>query len=192
LNLNLGRHPDQMVSADYNGDRITDAAIFRPSTGEWFIDEAGTIRIVKWGQAGDVPAPADYDGDGKADVAVYRPSNHQWYIPGFANLTEGDSSLATPVPGDYDGDGRAEPALFYRSPPGPYWVVHHPGSFGEMIRWGQAGDIPVPGDYDGDGITDVAVFRPSTGEWLVRNVGTFHWGDSETFPCRSTSMALDM
>ncbi|MEO6239423.1 MAG: hypothetical protein ABIQ52_20700, partial [Vicinamibacterales bacterium] len=38
------------------------------------------------------------------------------------------------------------------------------------------GDIPVPGDYDGNGVTDIAVFRPSAGQWFVRNGGTFGWG----------------
>ena len=42
--------------------------------------------------------------------------------------------------------------------------------------WGAHGDVPVPGDFDGDGSTDVAVYRPSTGDWLVRNQFTVTFG----------------
>ena len=40
------------------------------------------------------------------------------------------------------------------------------------FQWGLAGDVPVPGDYDGDGLSDVAVFRPSLGQWHIRQSAT--------------------
>jgi FG-GAP repeat len=55
------------------------------------------------------------------------------------------------------------------------------------LVWGGGTDIPVPGDYDGDGKADIAVFRPSTGEWFVRQSSTFTlvtlvWGGSNDIP----------
>jgi hypothetical protein len=42
----------------------------------------------------------------------------------------------------------------------------------------------APGDFDGDGKTDEVLFQPSTGAWMVRNVGTVDasWGSSAYVP----------
>ncbi|MEK6333662.1 MAG: SBBP repeat-containing protein [Acidobacteriota bacterium] len=37
-----------------------------------------------------------------------------------------------------------------------------------VVDFGQAGDQPLAGDWNGDGIDDVGVFRPSTGQFLLR------------------------
>ena len=72
------------VQADFDGDRKTDIAVYRGSTGQWFIlrssDGSNTVR--QWGDPtlGDIPVVGDFDGDGKADRAVYRGSTGQWFI----------------------------------------------------------------------------------------------------------------
>ena len=67
---------------DYDGDGRTDAAVFRPGTGTWYVRSASTGAggSRQWGTAGDVPVPGDYDGDRKTDIAVFRPSNGTWYV----------------------------------------------------------------------------------------------------------------
>ena len=57
-------------------------AVWRPSTGEWFIQrsEDNSYFSFPFGQLGDIPVPGDYDGDGKADAAVFRPSTANWFI----------------------------------------------------------------------------------------------------------------
>jgi hypothetical protein len=63
---------------DYDGDNRADLAIFRESTGQWFVfgTSSGFLPPVQIGVSGlgDLPLPADYDEDGKADLAVFRGS----------------------------------------------------------------------------------------------------------------------
>lgn len=83
-----GQNGDTAVPEDFNGDGVTDIAIWRPSTGVWWVinsnywtaPNGGTAQTQQWGQSGDVPVARDYDGDDKADFAVWRPSNGFWYI----------------------------------------------------------------------------------------------------------------
>ena len=64
---------------DYDGDGQSDVAVYRPSTGVWYIQKStGGYFIISWGISGDIPIPGDYDNDGHADLAVYRSNGHWW------------------------------------------------------------------------------------------------------------------
>ena len=67
--------------------RPADTAVFRPSTGVWWIPGLGAVR---WGEDGDIPVPADYNGDGRAEMAVFRPSTGAWWIPGLGAVRWGE------------------------------------------------------------------------------------------------------
>ena len=69
---------------DFDGDGKTDLAVFRQSTGQWFVilsSTGGTDNSV-WGNPGenDIPVPGDYDGDCKIDTAYWNPATGIWNI----------------------------------------------------------------------------------------------------------------
>ena len=58
-----------------------EAAVWRPSTGQFFIQGPNGNRILQFA-VGDIPAPGDYDGTGQTEAAVYRPSTGRWLVVG--------------------------------------------------------------------------------------------------------------
>ncbi|HEV2886301.1 MAG TPA: glycoside hydrolase family 3 N-terminal domain-containing protein [Jatrophihabitans sp.] len=154
------------VVDDYNGDGRSDLAVWRPSTGTWWVHGVVTAQ---WGKLGDVPVPADYNGDGRTDLAVWRPSTGTWWVHGVVTAQWGQPG-DVPVAADFNGDGRADLAV-WRPSTGVWWVRGV-----VTAQWGKPGDVPVAGDFNGDGRADLAVWRPSTGVWWVHGVVTAQWG----------------
>ncbi|HLM01966.1 MAG TPA: VCBS repeat-containing protein, partial [Pyrinomonadaceae bacterium] len=70
---------DVPVPGDYDGDSVTDTAVFRQPTGTWLVNTKTPISF-QFGANGDKPVPADFDGDFKTDFAVFRPATGTWLV----------------------------------------------------------------------------------------------------------------
>ncbi|TWT76544.1 Serine-aspartate repeat-containing protein D precursor [Planctomycetes bacterium CA13] len=119
-----GEQIDTPVSGDWNGDGISQIAIFRG--GKWILDSDGDGRLTRkderaeFGRPGDEPIVGDFDGDGIDEIAVIRDG--QWIIDsdGDGKITGNDKRIevprhsddSQPIVGDWDGDGKDEPGYY--------------------------------------------------------------------------------
>ncbi|MFA7159060.1 MAG: hypothetical protein WC299_07115, partial [Kiritimatiellia bacterium] len=107
----------QPASADYDGDRLADPAVYHLNSGRLYIwvSSAGYSLLepaVRFHvDSGEVPAFGDYDGDGFVDAGVFSATTGTWYVwlssAGYYRVGPvlfGVNANDIPVPADYDGD----------------------------------------------------------------------------------------
>jgi hypothetical protein len=203
-NWGSGALDDRPVPGDYDGDQISDFAVWRPESGVWFILRStsgyANFLAIAWGSGSvnDIPVPGDYDGDQKTDLAVWRPGSGMWFIKTSSSnftssmvVTWGSGAAGDmPVPADYDGDGKADIAV-WRPSSGQWFILrshmNNSPAYPFVVAWGSGavGDRPVVGDYDGDGAADLMVWRgptgvwyqlPSSAEYSQSSMGAMAWG----------------
>ena len=106
---------DVPVPGDYNGDLLTDFAVWNSVTGEWKIrnSNTGVFSKTQWGLPGDSPQSNDFDGDGRTDLAVWRPSTGEWFV------LESQSQLQRKLQWGLGGD----------------WATYDRSRYGRRIIW---------------------------------------------------------
>jgi hypothetical protein len=119
--LSVYQDGDVPVAGDWTGRGTTAVGLFRPSTGEWFLDKNSNkswngctkdLCIASFGIAGDIPVSGDWTGTGISRIGVFRPSTGEWFL-------------------DRNGNGKWD---------GPALDTYAAG-------FGQAGDVPVVGNW---------------------------------------------
>jgi hypothetical protein len=183
--------PGWVIPFDFNGDGLTDLAIFNSSSDRWYTiarnNGDGTFTKIAQGQNflgfpyGDpqstaIITPMDYDGDGKQDLLFLNSSSDGTFM--FAK-GYGDGTFSNAIKGQF----------FLGHPYGtPGWVV--------------------PFDFNGDGLPDLAIFNSSSDRWYTiaanngdgtfvkvaqaQNFMGFPYGSPQsTFPIISTDINYD-
>lgn len=157
---------------DFNADRRTDFAVFRPAQSAWYAAPFSTPKF--FAKPTDLLVPADYDGDTDTDYGIYRPESGLWFVIDLNNqpiyFQQFGLAEDIPVPADFDGDTKADIAV-WRPSNGTWYVRRSSDNSLSISTFGMSGDRPVAADFDGDGRADLGIFRPSTGVWYILRSG---------------------
>jgi hypothetical protein len=180
------------------GDRI---GVYRPSTGEWFLDATGNyawnsgvdVVVSAFAATGSEPVIGDWNGTGDTQLGLFQASTQQWHLDLNNNRTIdgcttdachgpfGESSDIA-VAGKWNKRGNHRIGVF--RPSNGYWYLdkNANGDFDRCntdacVKLGnyQTGDLPVVGDWNGAGISQIGLFRPSTGEWFLDRSSNSAW-----------------
>ena len=160
--------------ANANAAPPADLAVWRKSTGVWYVlgGPGSTYTEFGWGNSTDIPAQGDFDGDGKTDFSVFRPSEGNWYVFYSSTSTYAVINYGTngdkPVMADFDGDGKTDLVLYRPSTSVWYFKYSSTGAY-YSLQYGLSSDVPAAADYDGDGRADIGVWRPSTHTFYSTN-----------------------
>jgi Divergent InlB B-repeat domain len=94
--LSVYANGDLPVVGDWSGKGTRGLGLFRPSTGQWFLDKngnkswngCGKDRCVNlYGAPGDLPVVGDWNGAGRSAIGVFRPSTGEWFLDYNDNST---------------------------------------------------------------------------------------------------------
>ena len=191
-----------VVTANFvssSGDKV---GIYRPSTGEWFLDRSGNggwddcstdLCIQPFTGTDGVPVIGDWDGSGVTKVGLFASDSSQWRLDANGNgiwdgcgvdicLDSFGTETDIPVVGQWTSTGHDWIAIF--RPTEKRWHLDL-NSNGILNRCTvdrcpsfnnyKDGDIPVAGDWTGGGTTQLGLFRPSTGEWFLDRNANRAW-----------------
>jgi hypothetical protein len=181
---------------------IAKIGVFRPETGEWFLDRNGNgqwdgcavdICVSSFGQPGDLPVTRKVSGVNGTIMGVFQPAHELWHFDINGNhafdgcsIDECTNEFGTlgdiPVVGDWVGLGTEAIGVF-RPSTGQWFLDGNDNGrwdgcaveFCLLQPFGDDGTLPVVGDWSGGGAARPGFFRPSTGEWVLDMNGNGHF-----------------
>jgi len=170
---------------DFNGDGLSDFAIYDPLLGEAAVSISRTFAFLPkdvwirgFGNISTTPFLGDFNRDGKTDWGIF--DNGTWRVA-YSNGADVFQAPVTwktgfgatgdrPVAGDFNGDGLIDAGIF-KSSTGRWEIALSNGSaFGAQTVWHAnfgANQTPFSGDFNGDGLLDILAVNESTGAWRV-------------------------
>ena len=176
---------NELVFADYDGDSITDAAVFDASTGTWTVVRSsdGDVLTEALAEPGDTPLTGDMNGDSRADFIAYRSRPGEvdrWYrwsgVDRELEVGIGGFPGDIPVAVDVEGDGRTDivtwraPELDQEPPYAYFFRVDV-----TLASWGIRGDCPAAFNHFRSLPAEWVVFRRNGIEQVPRNERMNHW-----------------
>ena len=87
--LSVYQTGDVPVAGDWSGRGTTQVGLYRPSTGQWFLDRSGNRKwnkckkdlcVESFGSPGDIPVAGDWNGTAIMKIGVFRPSTGEWFL----------------------------------------------------------------------------------------------------------------
>jgi len=188
---------------------ITKIGVFRPDSGEWFLDRSGNGQwdgcsvdtcITSFGQPGDLPAIRSWSGAGTISLGTFNPTAGIWQLDRNGNGRWDGCAVDTCItffgqPGDLPAtrgiSGFTEIIIGTFQPQQGLWKFDLTGNntFDSCSidqcddNFGALGDIPVVGDWNGSGTEEIGVFRPNTGEWFLDFNGNGQWDGCRIDKC---------
>ena len=198
------------VTANFVNSSSDRIGIYRPSTGEWFLDRNGNggwdvadTHAETFGESTGIPVFGDWNGSGKTKVGLFVPETSQWFLDINGNGIWDDcgvdgcvksfgQSTDLPAVGQWSTTPGDSIGVFRRSEKKWYLDKNRNGVL-EGCRTDECpsfsiyvdGDIPVAGDWTGSGTTQLGLFRPSTGEWFLNRNGNRAWNGCKKDTCIS-------
>lgn len=194
------------VYNDFDGDGLSDVAIYYPASGLWQVFLVGSHSVITATVGGGnyLPVPGDYDGDGKDDFVVFNSNTATWWGK-FSTGGEGMGTFGQPgewpVPADYDGDRITDLGVY--NPQTGVWLLYSLSKrWAREEKWGYLGDfrswenpqtytvLPMPYDYNQDGVDDLGYYyrglSMADSGWtiLYLDIGDeyYNWGSSGSLP----------
>lgn len=198
------------VTANFSLDLNDKIGVFRPSTGEWFLDRNGSnawegcdvdlCAQLFTGAAEARPVVGDWNGSGVSKLGLFAADTFEWFLDANGNgIWDGCQidvcsqafgvPTDAPVVGNWTG-GEDRIAIF--RPAETKWHLDINGNetlesckidkcSGLSVY--QPGDVPVAGDWSGRGTTQLGLFRPSTGQWFLDRNGNRKWNSCKKDLC---------
>ena len=175
---------------------IAKIGIYRPSTGDFFLDRNGDGHwdgckvdlCMKWlAQHDGVPVAGDWDGNGKIRIGTFDAATGTWYLDVNGNghwdgckvdrcIQNFGSAEDVPVIRS-NGNNRSGIGVFRAGNGSWKFDVNGNNAYdGCQIDncyadFGSAGSVAVIGDWDGNGKDNIGYFSPESGFWRIDSNG---------------------